>query len=173
MKTNNTFISKNTLFGMLVGLSLILSSFIFYITDKNIMLNPQLSNVMMLLTITGAFIGVRKYREEQLQGFISYSLALGSCVYIIAVGALLYGIYAYAIYCYDPQLQANYITIIQLMLDEIYKNTPILDNIKNMMEHLVSPAFIAITEIFNKVLTGFIFSLFMAGILRRKPRIAE
>ena len=51
MKTNNTFITKNSLFGVLVGLSLILASLVFYITGKNIMLNPQLSNVMMLLSI--------------------------------------------------------------------------------------------------------------------------
>lgn len=173
MKTNNTFITKNTLFGALVGLSLIMASSVFYMTGKNIMLNPQLSNVMMLLSITGSFIGIRKYREEQLQGYISYPLALGGCMYIISTGSLLYGMYAYAIYCYDPQLQTTYITAIQLMLDEMYKGTPILDNIKNMMEHLVSPAFIAATEIFNKILTGLIFSLLLAGILRRKPHNAD
>lgn len=172
METNNTFITQNSLFGILVGLSLILASFVFYITGKNIMLNPQLSNAMLLLSIAGAFIGVRKYREEQLQGFISYPLALGGCIYIISVGSLLYGIYAYAIYHYDPELQAGYLSTLQVMLNEMYKGTPMLDNIKNMMEHLVSPAFIAATETFNKILTGFIFSLLIAGILRRKPRIA-
>ena len=172
MKTNNTFITKNSLFGVLVGLSLILASLVFYITGKNIMLNPQLSNVMMLLSIAGAFIGVRKYREEQLEGFINYSQALGGCIYIITIGSLIYGIYAYALYRYDPELQASYLTTLQVMLDEMYKGSPMLDTVKNMMEHLVSPVFIAATETFNKILTGLIFSLLMAGILRRKPRIA-
>ena len=172
MKTNNTFITKNSLFGVLVGLSLILASLVFYITGKNIMLNPQLSNVMMLLSIAGAFIGVRKYREKQLEGFINYSQALGGCIYIITIGSLIYGIYAYALYRYDPELQASYLTTLQVMLDEMYKGSPMLDTVKNMMEHLVSPAFIAATETFNKILTGLIFSLLMAGILRRKPRIA-
>ena len=58
------------------------------------------------------------------------------------------------------------------MLDEMYKGSPMLDTVKNMMEHLVSPVFIAATETFNKILTGLIFSLLMAGILRRKSRTA-
>lgn len=170
MKTNRIFFAKNALFGALVGASLILASLIFYATGKNIILNPQLNNVMMLLTLAGAYIGVRKYREDQSDGFISYAVAFGGCVYITAVGSLLYGIYAYTICRCDPELPGSYLTLVHTMLDEMYKGSPFLGNIKEMMELLVSPAFIAITEVFNKILTGLIFSLLIAGILRRRPR---
>ena len=124
----------------------------------------------MLLTIAGTFIGVRKYREDHLQGTITYSSALGACVYLISIAALLYGIYIYYLYRRVPELQTYYITTVETVLQEVYKGSPLLDNMKTMLEAFMTPASIAFAEIFNKIFTGFIFSLFLAGILRRKQR---
>ena len=170
METNqkNTFISQNTIFGLFVGLSFILASFTFYKSGKSISLNPQLNNVMMLLSIAGTFIGVRKYREESLNGSISYGNALGACVYLITVASLLYGIYIYWLYRHTPELQENYISTINSVLEEVYKGTPLLENMKAMLQNLMTAGFIAFSEIFNKIFTGFIFSLLLAGILRKR-----
>lgn len=163
----NTFISKNTIFGLFVGLGFIVASYIFHLSGKSISLNPQLNNVIMLLTITGTFIGVRKYREESLNGIISYGAALGACVYLITVASVVYGIYLYILYRSDPELQQNYATSITTILQEVYKGSSILESIQNMTEALITPAVIALAEVFNKIFTGFIFSLFLAGILRK------
>lgn len=168
MEKKNVFISRNTVFGLFVGLSFILASFLFYKTGRSIVLNPQLNNVMLLLTIAGAFIGVRKYREEQLQGAIGFGAAFGGCIYIIAVGVLIYGIYAYNLYSRYPELQTDYLAAVNFTLEEVYKGTPMLDTMKNMMATFISPLFIALSESFNKLLTGLLFSLLLAGILRRK-----
>lgn len=168
MKKENTFIAKNTFFGVMVGVSFMLAAFVFYKTGRSVGFNPQLGNVFLLLTVAGVFIGVRKYREEQLSGYIDYPTALGACVYIVAVGSVLYGMFLYNLYSRSPELQEQYLSAIELFLDEVYKGTPLLDTMKEMMRKFVSPLFIAFAEVVNKCLTGFFFSLFIAGILRRK-----
>ncbi len=168
MEKNHTFVKKNAIFGGLLGVSLILVSVLFHISGKNLVFNPQLNNVIMLLSITCAFIGIRKYREEELQGFISYALTLGGFLYIISIGTFIYGIYIYFLFRFTPELQQNYLAILDTMLDEMYKGTPILNSAKDMMEHLVTPFFISAMETFNKILTGLIFSLLPALILRRR-----
>ena len=58
------FFSQNTLFGLFVGLSFIAVAYAYYRSGRGVSLNPQLNNVILLLSIVGAFIGVRKYRDE-------------------------------------------------------------------------------------------------------------
>ena len=43
-----------------------------------------------------------------------------------------------------------------------------LETLQKMMKDLVSPGFITMAEIFNKLFTGALFSLFLAGLVRRK-----
>ncbi len=89
------------------------------------------------------------------------------CVYR-GVGSLLYGMFLYTLYGRSPELQEQYLATIELFLDEAYKGTPVLDTVKEMMRKFVSPLFIAFSETVSKCLSGFIFSLFIAGILRRQ-----
>lgn len=168
---NNTFLIQNTVFGLFVGLSFILTSYVFYKSGRVISLNPQLNNVIMLLSIAGAFIGVRKYRDESHAGIITYGTALGACTYLISVAAMLYSIYIYYLYSRNPELQENYIGLMESVLDELYKGSPLLENMKTMLKAFMTPATIAFAEFFNKIFTGFIFSLFLAGILRRNRKV--
>lgn len=170
-KKNNTFLAQHTTFGLFVGLSYILASYLFYKTGRQVILNPQFNNVLMLLTIAGTFIGVRKYREESLGGIISYGNALGSAIYLITIAAVIYGLYINYLYHKVPELQENYVTSINLMLQEVYKGSPLLEPMTAMIEKWMTPGVIALSEMLNKIFTGFIFSLLLAGILRRKQKI--
>ena len=67
---NHSFAARNGIFGLLVGLGFIAAALIFYKTGQGISLNPGLNNAIQLLSIMGAFIGVRKYREE---GYLPYT----------------------------------------------------------------------------------------------------
>lgn len=165
---NTPFVSQNTLFGGFIGLSFILASYVFFKTGQSVSLNPQLNNVLMLLSIAGAFIGTRKFREEQLGGPLRYAQALGICVYLIATASVLYGCYIYILYRTYPELLENYLEMTADMLEEVYKDSPLLENMQVILKSFMNAGVIAISEVFNKIFTGFIFSLFLAGILRRK-----
>lgn len=162
-----TFLKDNTLFGLFVGLSFIVVSWLYYHSGRSITINPQLNNVIMLLSIAGTFIGVRKYREESQGGYLSYSKALGACIYLTAVAAFCYGIYIYLLYHRHPELLETYTSLVESSLQEVYGNSPLLENMKTLVKTFTTPATIAFAEIFNKIIIGVIFSLFLAGLLRR------
>lgn len=172
MKNDKTNISfrQNTLFGVLIGLSFIAASYIYFLSGQDVCLNPQLHNILLLLSIAGAYIGVRKYREETLGGCISYTKALGICTYLITIATLCYGIYIFILYSKHPGLVERYVRFAESTLRETYKNSPLVDNMVKMMESFTTPIVITLAEVFNKILTGFIFSLFVAGLLRKNPK---
>ena len=166
----NTFISQNTLFVLLIGLSFIIATYIFYGFGKS--LNLQINQeTIMLLGIVGVFFGVRKYRDENLNGSISYDKALGACIYQFSIATLTYGIYTYYLYRTSPELQENYLANLNEVLQAFYKDSPLLEEMKAIMKITMTPAIIAMAEVFNRIFIGFIFSLLLAGILRRGKKI--
>ncbi len=170
-RKQNLFFTRNALFGLFVGLSYIVVSFLFLKNEQEVSFNPQLNNVILMLSIAGAFIGVKTYRDQDLQGLISYQRALGASVLLLAIAALFYGIYIYYVYYSHPELTENYLITVEAALKETYKNSALTGSMSNMLRAFTTPASIAFAEIFNKIITGTIFSLLIAGFLRRKPSI--
>ena len=151
------FFSQNTLFGLFVGLSFIAVAYAYYRSGRGVSLNPQLNNVILLLSIVGAFIGVRKYRDELPDNCLSYGKALGACTYLIAVASVIYGCFVFYLYR----------TSIETTFKEVYSDSAFTENMISMLKAFTTPATIAFAETFNKIFTGFIFSLLLAGLLRR------
>ena len=145
------FFSQNTLFGLFVGLSFIAVAYAYYRSGRGVSLNPQLNNVILLLSIVGAFIGVRKYRDELPDNCLSYGKALG----------------VFYLYRHHPELLENYLTSIETTFKEVYSDSAFTENMISMLKAFTTPATIAFAETFNKIFTGFIFSLLLAGLLRR------
>ena len=81
-KNNELFLKQNSIFGCLIGGTFIFASLLFILAGKGIVVNAQFHNIIMMLTIFGIFIGVRKYRDEQLAGVISYGKALKTGIFI-------------------------------------------------------------------------------------------
>ena len=71
-KYNEPFFKQNFIFGCLIGGTFIFASLLFILAGKGVVVNAQFHNIIMMLTIFGIFMGVRKYRDEQLAGVISY-----------------------------------------------------------------------------------------------------
>ena len=43
-------------------------------------------------------------------------------------------------------------------------------NLNNLLQTLITPLFLALANIFSQLLTGIIFSLFLAGLLRKEKK---
>lgn len=166
----NSFFSQNALFGLFVGLSLIAAAYVYYRSGWGVCLNPQLNNVILLLSIIGAFIGVSKYRDELPDNRLSYWKALGACTYLIAVASALYGCFVCYLYRHHPELLENYLTSAETAFREIYADSTFTEYMISVLKAFATPVTIAFTETFNKIFSGFIFSLLLAGLLRRTRR---
>ena len=138
------FFSQNTLFGLFVGLSFIAVAYAYYRSGR-----------------------VRKYRDELPDNCLSYGKALGACTYLIAVASVIYGCFVFYLYRHHPELLENYLTSIETTFKEVYSDSAFTENMISMLKAFTTPATIAFAETFNKIFTGFIFSLLLAGLLRR------
>lgn len=166
-KKKNIFLIQNSVFGALMGVSFIITSATYLIGGQNVSTNPQLNNIIMLLTIAGAYIGTRKYRDEKMQGIMSYAQALGNSIFLISAASVLYGIFILIIYSLIPGLLDNYVETLEATFREVYANSQILDPILEVFRKITTPLTIALAEILNKIIMGCIFSLLLAGMLRK------
>ena len=155
-KNNELFLKQNSIFGCLIGGTFIFASLLFILAGKGIVVNAQFHNIIMMLTIFGIFIGVRKYRDEQLAGVISYGKALKTGIFILCIASLCYA---------DLLTEFKNVTINTLKITG--QNSPLFKMLEENVDVYFVPASIAFGELFNRIIVGAAFSLFIAGLVRR------
>ena len=154
-------------FGTLVGISLIVTSYLFYTNGQAISLNPKLSNVNYMLAICGIFIGVRKLRNEIMQGVMSYGQALVAGILIMAFAAFPFALYSYFMFSSDSELISNFIALMEKSLKDANWAESKIESYMEIYELFITPVIVAFIEFINKIFIGLLFSLFLAGILSR------
>ena len=171
--TNKSYWRQNTLFGLLIGGSFSMASLLFLWGGKNVAMNPQLNNVILLLTIFGVFVGSKKYRDEALGGVISYGKALGTGLYLLLIASVVYAIYTYLLYASSEELFSTYKDNMLTTLKLVYEGTPMYDTLIDTFNAFLMPASIAMGEFFNHIVTGGIFTLLLAWFVKRKSQNAQ
>ena len=167
-KTTSEFLLYNSIFGLFVGGSYIVASLVFFWSGKNISLNPQLNNIILMLTIAGIFLGVKKFRDDHLEGIISYGKSFSTGIYILTIASFLYALYIFIFYTSDPDLMERFKKVMLSILKQIYGNTPLYETFEKSIQSFLYPASIAVGEFLNKLFFGIILTLFLAGILRKR-----
>lgn len=159
------------LFGSLIGGVLIIAASVFYVKGVSINYNPQLTYINHFLILTGIFFSVRKYRDEVLNGVITYGKALGAGVLVIGFAALYYGIFIYVLTRFFDA------TIIQEALDFTEKSLLQSGAAEKDVELLMSiyknitPGIFAFGQWFSKLSSGFLFSLILAFFFRQNGNL--
>lgn len=167
-KTTSDFLQYNSIFGLFVGGSYIITSLLFIWGGKNIALNPQLNNIILMLTIAGIFLGVKKFRDDHLEGIISYGKSFTTGIYILSIASFLYAFYIFILYASDPGQMMQFKKVMLSTLKQIYGNTPFYETFEKSVQSFLYPASIAVGEFLNKLFFGTILTLFLAGILRKR-----
>jgi hypothetical protein len=155
------------MFGLLVGGSFILSSILFDLSGKSNVLNPRLNNVISCLSIVGCFMGIKKYRDDRLDGLISYGRAFGAGMKILLLAAALYSFYTFALFSGTPELMEEYKSISNMILREVYGETSFHEAMAEVLDETLTPGLVAFGEFFRDILYGMFFLLVIAAILRR------
>lgn len=165
----NIFLKSNTLFGALMGAIFIAASVAIYKSGSPIFMNPTLDRIITLLYICGLTLQIRKYREEALGGFMSYGMALKTGLYLAAVTGFLYAIYIFFMYSQNPSLLEYYLTASEATLKQVYGESSMVESMISMLKVFTSPLSMAFSELFSKVFSGFIYTLFIAWFLKKSP----
>ena len=158
-------------FGMLVGSLLIFASLVFYWKGQPVSINQQLSSINYFFVATGIFFGVKRYRDMVLGGMISYGRALGAGVAILFMASLLFSFYTYVMLAYvDPDILVNFISIVRENFVKQGMEEKTMEQLMPLYK-AITPGMFAYTEILSKTFMGLMFSLVLAGFLKRNGNL--
>lgn len=160
---------KNALnFGALLGLVLMvinLINFVFELYD-----NQAFGYITWVIMIGGIIIGIKNYRDNTLNGFISYGSALGYGVLISLFAAI---IASFASYVYLSFVDASFIefTLEQTEITMIEQGQPeeAIEMAMSWTKKIMSPMGLFITGIFATTILGFVISLIASAFLKKDP----
>ncbi len=156
-------------YGVMAGIILIIVSIIYYISGQQ---QHWSASVVSYLVLLGVIIhGLRTYRDEILEGFISYGKALGFGVLLSLFAGIISGLYAFVFFKFiNPEaLQTMLIEAEQTVIE---RNPNIsdqeLDMAMGITRVIMNPYSFFITSIFSMTFFGTIFSLIVAAIFKKE-----
>lgn len=169
--SKNSLIKHSFLFGALVGGVLILAALVFYFKDMSVNFDPQLRSINHFLIASGIFLGVRKYRDEELNGIINYGRAFGVGVLIIAIASLFYSIFIYILTTYfDSSMINEAIIFLEKELNKTAYDQKMIDSLMSIYK-TITPGMFAFGQWFSKALSGVLFSLILAFFFKPKGNL--
>ena len=120
------------------------------------------------------FLATKRFRNEELNGFISFGAGFRTGFLTASSGALLYALLIYIFgTIIDPSVLDNFkeIMLVELEQTESMMRSVLGDSIyEKSIEEINNTTFksMAMNDFFNKCISGAIFSLITAAILKRK-----
>ena len=152
--------------GLILGLVGIVYSLLMYFLDLSF--NKVQGYIFLLVQIALLFYLVKSYRDNYLNGYITYGQALGAGVIICLYSALLMAVFTYILYAFiDPGLAEKQLAFTEEIM--LNRGTPQvqIDAGMAVQKKIMVPPVIAVMGIFGSMLTGTIMSL-LIGIFVRK-----
>ena len=167
MEKKSSFWKANLTNGLILGLALIIYSVLLYIFDLN--LNKYLGYVSYIIIIAGVILGTKSYRDNNLNGFITYGQALGFGTMLVVVAAVLSAIYTYLfVAIIDPDIIDKILAISE---EEMLKKGMSDDQVEmaqSFSKKLMSPVVMSITGFIGTSIVGFILSLITSAFLKKE-----
>jgi len=168
MENKNTSVFMNALtWGIILGLVSIVYSVILYMIDQ--VFNQALGWLSIVIMIAVLVFAVKSYRDNVLDGEISFGKAFGFGVLVAVVSSVLGAIYNYLLYTViDPDLQAKMLEVAaEKMLDQGVPEGQI-DDLLEVSKRFMSPVITSIGAVFGGTLFGTIISLVVAAIFKKE-----
>ncbi|MFT6167148.1 MAG: hypothetical protein ACJAV5_000431 [Vicingaceae bacterium] len=155
-------------FGAIMGLVFLAINFCSYLFELG---NNKVFSFTTMALLAGAIgYGIKKYRDDQCGGFISYGQALGYGVLITLFCGIIssFGSYVYLSFIDDSFIQT---TLEQTEIDMIEKgqSEEVIEMAMSMTRLVMSPIGIFFSGILATTFMGFIVSLIAAAFLKNDP----
>lgn len=171
-QTNNPNILKSTMTsGAILGAALLIYSLILYMT--NLTFSTALGYVSYVLMIGGIILGIKNYRDQEQEGYITYGRALGVGMLTVLFASIIMAAFIYVLYSMiDPGLIDKSLDIARTKLME--KHTMSDEQIESaidMSKKFMTPLFMAFGTIVGNAFTGLIFSLIICAFMKKEKSI--
>jgi len=166
-KKSNSVFKAALNHGLILGLVLVIFAVLLFIF--NLHLNKYLGYVNYVIIIAFLIWGVKSYRENNLNGVISYGKALGFSTIIVLIASLIFGIYNYLlISIIDP----DYIEKMLALAEEQLLKQGIPDEQIEMglslQKKMMSPVLISLFSFLGMMFWGFIIALITSAFFKKE-----
>lgn len=169
MEQKSTFWKSAMIDGLYLGILVTLYSVILYVTGQ--MQNKALQYLPLIIYAVFIVWAQIKYRNQELDGSISYGQALGFGVAVMLFSGIISALYSLIIFKVDPTL----IDQIKMAQEDAYlKNGMSEEQIEKVMEmsaKMMTPGVMAIMGLFGAVFMGTIISLVTSIFVKRQPNM--
>lgn len=160
-------------YGLIMGIGLVAMSLLVYLVG--IVKPPFWVNLINYAIIIGVIVyGTKKYRDEILEGAITYGQALGFGVMISLFASI---IVAFYMLLYTTVIDPGFIDkIMEITEEELVSKGMSDDQIEaalSMSKKFMSPMFMTISTFFGNLFTGTIFSLITSIFLKKEKSLFE
>lgn len=166
-ESTEIFLRKNFFFSLLMGGSFCLVAFIFYKSGHPAAFESTGNNILLLLSVSGMYIGGKTFRDEANKGIISYGKALAVMFFIIGCASIIYGIFIFSLYSSDPEFFNLYKESLEVIVRERLSGE--YRELADFIKEATTPAVIAFSSVFRMLFLGFIFALPTAQFIKKKP----
>jgi hypothetical protein len=164
----NSVFSSAMSYGLYLGLALILSQVIFYVSG-----NPfsQIGGYISYAIILGGIAwGMYLFREKNRAGGVPYGRALGLGTAQAFFASILLGFFIFILYKFiDSGLMDKYFIFMEQKSLESGMSEDKVEVTMDFMKKFTSPLTMGLSTVFSLTLIGFIFSLILAIFFKRNP----
>lgn len=166
---NKTLFKHAAILGLLISCGFIASALFFIYKDIPIINNPKLIQMNVFLSITGIFLGIQKYRDDNLKGIISYAKAVKVGTLILFLASINYAVFSYVLVSFfNPEIKIQFVDSLEEGLKNAEYPDDLVDTIVSLYKQTVSAGLISFFELVRKSFMGLAFSLVLAGFLKKK-----
>jgi len=131
---------------------------------------PGMQLINYFIATIFIFIGVTNYREQHLNGIISFGIALKTSVLILFWSSIAFAVFMYiAARFIQPNLTSQYLQMLEESLIKAGTPADQVDSLMDVYTMVLTPFTIAFAELFNKTFLGLIMGLAIAFFVKRKP----
>ena len=168
MESTNSPYQMAMKYGLYYSLASIIIDVAFFLLDLGAKMNWLNGTLKLVIGVAIIFIGMKARRDEELDGYMSYSRALGFGSIMVLFSALILSVYAYVHMTFvDPEG-------IDRVMKEVKEQMILKNNSEeeiemslSMMRKMKSPAFSVPMSFVGGFVWGFILSLIIAIFVRK------
>ncbi len=159
-------------FGTILGFALMILTLVTYIFEMYE--NKWFGSLTWIVLILGIYLGIKKYRDEVLDGFISYGQALGYGILIAFFASIIVSFINYLYLGYvDDGFIVYSLEMAEMGMYEAGTPDDEIEVAMDMTRKFMSPGMLSIIGVLATTFLGFLISLILSAVLKKDPENFE
>lgn len=159
-------------YGLITGIGIILVTVIFYIMGE--LANPWANYLGYAVLIIGIVLGIKNYRDNMNNGFITYGTALGTGTLVGLFAAIISSIFSILLFhVIDPAAMQQILVNAELKMIESMPDLTDeqLEAALKMSRTMMQPGLMFVFGVATYTFISFILSLIIAAIMKKNPTL--